>query len=147
LPVFDAKVDQELHTTRRDVRISTPGDSRACAAVQTCYRQLKATDAVIYRSVAFIRLQGNDHYNRWMVPTSLRSQLSVIDQGGKFFPTTYRLKAPPKSKRLGKATGIPKKGWKRKEARPRSTPVKVSPLMRPAAPRGPKPKGPGNSRK
>src|SRR5512143_537273 len=90
LPVVDATKPVRLHITKSDVVKGRTKDPGGCAAAVACCRQLKATEARIHLSRAYVRFNGK--WLRYETTGPLRSEIVTFDRGGKFEPGEYMLK-------------------------------------------------------
>src|SRR5512143_685130 len=90
LPVVDATKPVRLHITKADVVKGRTKDPGGCAAAVACCRQLKATEARIHLSRAYVRFNGK--WLRYETKGPLRSEIVTFDRGGKVDPGEYMLK-------------------------------------------------------
>ncbi len=70
---------------------------------------MHAIEARVHLSRIYIRTnKGN--WQRYITPSSLKSEIVAFDRGGQFEPGTYLMRAPSPANRLGAARTIgPKK--------------------------------------
>src|SRR5512143_3798986 len=89
LPVVDATKPVRLHITKSDVVKGRTKDPGGCAAAVACCRQLKATEARIHVSRAYVRFNGK--WLRYETTQPLRGEIVTFDRGGRFEPGDYML--------------------------------------------------------
>lgn len=130
LPVRDAKRDLRFEVTIEDISVSKPGTYEDCAAAITVRRKLN-TKVVIGRYSSFVlkNPKRGSYYLRYITPESLRRQIRVADQGGRFEPASYTLKAPSPSIKKGTRYRSPASRLNPANPTPRLT--KVSKSLRP----------------
>lgn len=116
-PCFDAKKPIVLHITKQDVARANVKKPDTCAVAQTCLRKKGVKEVRIHLSRAYVRFNATN-WQRFMVPTALRSEIVSFDRGGRFSPGDYSLYAPEPSKKLGadkrKRPSAPKGNRRRK---------------------------------
>ena len=103
LPVIDAKKPLKLEVTRADCQLATRKNPGCCAVAKACGRELKIRGVRVHLSRLYL-LAGKT-WTRYLVHSSLRSEIIAFDRGGKFQPGTYTFQAPNPNKRLGSGSG------------------------------------------
>lgn len=115
LEVKDATKPIIISVKKQDVAKSKAKDPSMCAAAIACRRELGVKDVRIHLSKAYIR--ENNHWVRYEVPKSLRTEVITFDRAKSFTPDDYELKPCCRTDKLGyvKPTGPKKKnGAKRR---------------------------------
>src|SRR3954465_15080092 len=100
LPVVDATRPMILTLKQRDASKGFGQMATACAVVRAIKRQ-EHVEGVVHLSKIFIR--RNDHWERYNVPPSLRTEIVVMDRGGDVMGGDFRLTPPSPSMRFGAA--------------------------------------------
>ena len=103
LPVIDAKKPLKIEVTRADCQLATRKNPGCCAVAKACGRELKIKGVRVHLSRLYL-LAGKT-WTRYLVHSSLRSEIIAFDRGGKFQPGTYTFQAPNPNKRLGSGSG------------------------------------------
>jgi hypothetical protein len=103
LPVVDAKKPLKLEITRADCNLATRKNPGCCAVAKACGRELKIRGVRVHLSRLYL-LSGKA-WTRYLVHSSLRSEIIAFDRGGKFQPGVYTFQAPNPNKRLGSGGG------------------------------------------
>ena len=92
LRVVDAKRDQTIRITNRDVKKGGVKDPATCAAALACRRDLQSAEAQVHIGRTYVK-QGRK-WVRYVTPASLKYEIVAFDRGGKFEPGEYVLLAP-----------------------------------------------------
>lgn len=109
LPVRDAKRSITLHIAPADIRDAEAKDPAHCAAALACRRSLpKCVDAIVHVGRIYVKYDGQNFWNRYITPASLKTEIVALDRGGSFSPGEYRAVPPPISQSAGKHLGGPK---------------------------------------
>jgi hypothetical protein len=135
LPVYDATEPLWIEVTAQDVKQHRRRDPERCALAAACKRELHVTEARAYLSRLYIRYA--DHWKRYQLPETVRTEVATFDRGGGFSSGTYRIPplSPTKqssgrnSKRDGNGNGKPKPMPKRPTHRDVHGVRAASPLM------------------
>lgn len=138
IEVIDAQVDDVLEITQEDIDNSVPMDEHNCA-IAVAWRRSDPTikDTIVCKSRAFKMKDrfGYLKYFRYYVSRPIMIQEAILDNGGRFAPGTYVLKAMPKSKKTGSQQGSDKPpGQKPKPTLVKEKKVRVVTPMRANAP-------------
>lgn len=142
VPVINADSDAMLVVSDDHAARGKPLDIENCPGALACREggmpgvkkaKLYKTRLLTLKDV-YIDNEKVERWLRYIVPKSLMIQEAVIDNGGRFQPGSYLMKAPTPSKRTGKQQGS--------ETRPdpdKSKPKRVyhETVMRVNAPTGP----------
>lgn len=115
LPLRDALNDLIINVTNKDVRTQGKRSSTECAAAVAICREQKVTEARVYLSRVYVRKER--HWDRYVTPAALRTELVVFDRTGAFDVGKYRLMAPHETQKLGYRLPVPNKGKKGGKAR------------------------------
>lgn len=105
--IVDAKKAVNLELSKPDIKKAITKDPSHCAFAVCAVRTLKADEALIYRTRAYLRYGGQ--WVRYAVPPSTAIELLVFDRGGKVEGGKYRLLPPSPANRLGLVRGERKK--------------------------------------
>ena len=116
-PVIDAKKPLKLEITRADCNLATRKNPGCCAVAKACGRELKIRGVRVHLSRLYL-LSGKA-WTRYLVHSSLRSEIIAFDRGGKFQPGVYTFQAPNPNKRLGSGGGKTKNPGTGKPRAPR----------------------------
>lgn len=101
--VTDADSDLLVNVTERDEKASKKKDHNECAMATAVKRQEKATSVIISASTAYV-IRGTTA-TRYKVPEAVSKEVVSFDRGASFEAGDYKLKAVPKSGRLGSYRG------------------------------------------
>jgi len=101
--VTDADDDLLVNVTEKDEKASKKKDHGECAMATAVKRQEKATSVIISASTAYV-IRGT-HATRYKVPEAVSKEVVSFDRGASFEAGDYKLKAVPKSGRLGTYRG------------------------------------------
>jgi len=111
LPVYDATEPLIIEIVKADIRSRDRKNPEKCALAQACKRELHVTEARAYLSRLYIK--HGDHWLRYQLPETVRTEVASFDRGGGFSQGTYRI--PPLSpskwsggRTRGDGTGKPK---------------------------------------
>lgn len=99
LPVYDATEPLMIEVLPADISRRRRLDPERCAVAEACKRELQVQEARVYLSRLYVH-QG-DHWLRYVLPESIRSEIQTFDRGGGFSTGTYRITPPVPSKRVG----------------------------------------------
>ncbi len=88
--IFDADRPQTIVITKDDVKKGNTKDPGGCAAALACCRDLRATEARIHVTKAYVKIRNR--WYRFRTPTALSREIVAFDRGGKFEPGEYELK-------------------------------------------------------
>ena len=108
LPVYDAKEPLWIEVTKQDVNQHRRRDPKRCALAAACTRTLHV-EAKAYLSRLYIKDPSGDHWLRYQLTESVRSEVATFDRGGGFSSGTYRIPPLPPSKTGPRASDIGKK--------------------------------------
>jgi hypothetical protein len=108
LPVHDATEPLLIEVLPVDIKSRRRKDPEHCAVAEACKRELHCTEARVYLSRLYVR--QSDHWLRYEMPTTIRSEIQTFDRGGGFSTGSYRIIPPRPSKRVG----MPKRGGNNK---------------------------------
>ena len=97
--VTDADSDLMVNVTKNDEKSSRRKDHGDCAMAVAVKRQENATHVIISSSTAYV-IKGKEAI-RYKVPEAVSREVVSFDRGSSFEPGDYKLKAMPKSGRLG----------------------------------------------
>lgn len=98
LPVYDATEPLFIEVVPQDVDIHRRRDPERCALAAACTRTLHV-EAKAYLSRLYVK--HGDHWRRYALPESVRSEVAAFDRGGGFSSGTYRLPPLPPNRRSG----------------------------------------------
>lgn len=105
IDVLNAAVDDVLEITQEDADKGVPRDHHKCSiAVSWRRHQPDLEDVYVGKSRAY-KLKDHFGYMKWFrynISKPILIQEAILDNGGRFCPGTYILKAP----RLDQGTGI-----------------------------------------
>ena len=101
--VRDADEDLLINVTDRDDKTSKRKSHGECAMAVALKRQEKATSVIISARTAYV-IKGKEAI-RYKVPEAASKEVVSFDRGAGFAPGDYKLKAQPKSGRLGAYRG------------------------------------------
>jgi hypothetical protein len=97
--VRDADDDLMVEVTSKDEKASKRKDHGECAMAVAVKRQEKATSVIISSRTAYV-IKGTEAV-RYKVPEAVSKEVVSFDRGSSFESGDYKLKAFPKSGRLG----------------------------------------------
>lgn len=97
--VRDADDDLMVEVTSKDEKASKRKDHNECAMATAIKRQERATSVIISSRTAYV-IKGTEAV-RYKVPEAVGKEVVSFDRGSSFEPGDYKLKAMPKSGRLG----------------------------------------------
>jgi hypothetical protein len=97
--VIDAEKDIILEVLREDVKYASLKNPASCAVARTCKRQ-GYSEARIHISRVYLKRNGGNVWDRYIVPSRLRTEIISFDRGGRFVPGSYALMAPKNSQKL-----------------------------------------------
>ena len=105
LPVVDAKRTITIVISHNDVQKGKTKNPTSCAAAKACLRQLGCTKVRVHLGRTYIR--KGDHWERYITPKSVRSEIIAFDRGAQFAEGEYTFRAPKGREKLGSglATG------------------------------------------
>lgn len=113
LPIVDAKESLVLEVVPQDVTRAQAKNSRCCALVRACERQMPNVRAAFFlRSTAY--LEFDDRIERFNLPMSVQKEIISFDRNRVMEPGVYQLTRPrpgrsleasKKRKRIEKRTG------------------------------------------
>lgn len=106
LPIRDAAQNMVFTIRLSDIKGSTKKSNGDCAAARALCRQSSIKEARVYLSRTLVR--RNSHWDRYVTPDALRTEIVTYDRAGMFDPGDYILKAPKKSQALGYKRGQPR---------------------------------------
>jgi hypothetical protein len=92
-----------VNVTEKDEKASKKKDHGECAMATAVKRQEKATSVIISASTAYV-IRGAEAV-RYKVPEAVSREVVSFDRGSSFEAGDYKLKAIPKSGRLGTYRG------------------------------------------
>jgi hypothetical protein len=101
LPVYDATEPLLIEVIKADIKQKSRRDPEHCAVAEACKRELHAIEARAYLSRLYIRMPGQDHWLRYMLPETIRQEVASFDRGGGFSVGTYRIPPLTPSARSG----------------------------------------------
>jgi hypothetical protein len=101
--VTDADDDLLVNVTEKDYKTSVKKNHGECAMATAVKRQESAASVIISASIAYV-IKGT-HATRYKVPEAVSKEVVSFDRGASFEPGDYKLKAMPKSGRLGTYRG------------------------------------------
>lgn len=101
--VRDADDDLLVNVTKQDEKASKKKDHNECAMATAVKRQEKASSVIISSSTAYV-IRGTEAV-RYKVPEAVSKEVVSFDRGASFEAGDYKLKAIPKSGRLGTYRG------------------------------------------
>jgi len=97
--VTDADDDLMVEVNEKDGKVSRRKDHNECAMAVAVRRQEKASSVIISSRTAYV-IKGTEAV-RYKVPEAVGKEVVSFDRGSSFEPGDYKLKAMPKSGRLG----------------------------------------------
>lgn len=103
LPVVEAEETLLVVVRAADVRGATKRDPTNCALARACRRLFHSRAVVIFRTVAYIDLPGENNQRvvkRFVNSPRVRSALSVLDTTNQFPPGRYEFLPVPQWRRL-----------------------------------------------
>lgn len=103
-PIINATKPVELEIIDKDIAKADRKEPLDCVVARACRRDLKAKEVRVHLSRIYIRFNDGS-WQRFMTPTSMRSDIIAFDRGGTFPPGTYVLKPPPANRPTGKRMG------------------------------------------
>lgn len=109
--IVDAKKPVNLELSKPDIKNAITKDPSHCAFAVCAVRTLKADEALVYRTRAYLRFGGQ--WVRYAVPPATAIELLIFDRGGKVEGGKYRLLPPSAANRLGLVRGDRKKKKKK----------------------------------
>lgn len=115
LPVYDATEPLVIEIIKDDVHARDRRNPSKCALAQACKRELHV-EARAYLSRLYIK--HGDHWLRYQLPETIRSEVAAFDRGGGFSQGTYRIPPLSPNKRAGGSS----QGGKGMRANPRKLP-------------------------
>lgn len=127
LPVYDANKSVTITITPADVRKGRSKHPDACAAAVACKRQFHVQEAIVHVGRAYLRQK--DHWLRYLVPASLRSEIVAVDRGGIFKPGEYTLKKMQPSRTYDKSRDAGKRKGPKKQRLPYHLTAEVRRVM------------------
>lgn len=101
--VRDADDDLLINVTAKDEKASKRKDHNECAMATAIKRQEHASSVIISASTAYV-IKGTEAV-RYKVPEAVSKEVVSFDRGSSFESGDYKLKAQPKSHRLGTYRG------------------------------------------
>jgi hypothetical protein len=109
IEVINAAVDALIEVTQTDIDNAIPMDKERCPLALSGKRTMPgAIRTQAYKSRYYVLREipiAGLVWERYTVTKTLMIQEAIIDNGGKFSPGKYLLKAPTASKRTGKQQG------------------------------------------
>ncbi len=87
--IVDAKKGLILKVTSKDIDKAEQNNPSACGFAQAATRQLKATSAHFFRSVAWVETPR--HIVRFSLPQSMQKEIVAFDRSKSMEPGTYKL--------------------------------------------------------
>jgi hypothetical protein len=103
LPVYDATEPLLIEVIKADIKANARRDPEHCAVAEACKRELHVTEARAYLSRLYLRMAGEDHWLRYLLPETIRQEVASFDRGGGFSVGTYRIPTLPPNQRSGGA--------------------------------------------
>ena len=109
LPVYDATEPLMIEVIKQDIRNQDRKNPGKCAVARACTRELHV-EARAYLSRLYIKHENADHWLRYQLTESVRSEVAAFDRGGGFSQGTYRIPPLPPSRRPSKGGKVKTKG-------------------------------------
>ena len=105
LPLEDAKAEMYVVVTPADIRKAQRQDPEHCVFAEACRRSMQAKSVVFLRTHAYVDVPtgaGERKVLRFSLPPATRKFIADYDSEGVTDVSTFTLKPPLKSDRLGK---------------------------------------------
>jgi len=99
LPVYDATDTLLIEVLPVDISERRRQDPEHCAIAEACKRELHVTEARVYLSRLYVH--RGDHWERYQLTETIRSEIQSFDRGGGFSTGHYRIVPVSPSKRVG----------------------------------------------